>query len=57
MAEGGKSDRVPGYLSELHEIFKTKTSNVDSQERKTMSDLSAENNKAIALEGIRYPVR
>jgi predicted SnoaL-like aldol condensation-catalyzing enzyme len=38
------------YLSELHEPFKTRTSNVDLQERKTMSDSNAEKNKAIVLE-------
>jgi hypothetical protein len=46
MAEEDKSDREPlallRYLSELHEPFKTKTSNVDFQERKTMSDSNAE---------------
>ena len=53
MAEEGKSDReppLPRYLSELHEPFKTKTSNVDLQERKTMSNSNAEKNKAIVLE-------
>jgi predicted SnoaL-like aldol condensation-catalyzing enzyme len=50
MAAEGKSDReLHRYLSEPHEPFKTKTSNVDLHERKTMSDSSAEKNKAIVL--------
>jgi predicted SnoaL-like aldol condensation-catalyzing enzyme len=35
---------------EQNKPFKTKTSNVDLQERKTMSDSNAEKNKAIVLE-------
>jgi predicted SnoaL-like aldol condensation-catalyzing enzyme len=41
---------LPRYLSEFHEPLKTKTPNIDLQERKTMSDLNAERNKAIVLE-------
>jgi hypothetical protein len=39
-------------LSELHEPFKTKTSNVDLHERKTMRDSNAEKNEAIVLEAV-----
>ena len=45
-----KTAALPRYLSELHELFKTKKSNIDFQERKTMRDSNAEKNKAIVLE-------
>ena len=38
-----------GHLDLPNRIVKTKTSNVDLQERKTMSDSNAEKNKATVL--------